>query len=110
MPVWVVFLVPAFLLGLATFMVLALRRQTELLTEGRAAPAVAANLRKVHHTHGGSATIIHYEFPLLSGGIARGKGSSQRKGVAPGNVLCVIYDPNNPRRSSLYPFELVRVT
>src|SRR5262249_36248244 len=61
----------------------------------------------LHHSYGGSATIIHYEFPTLIGGMVSGKSSSQRKGVATGAVMCVVYDPDNPRRSSVNPLELV---
>ena len=107
--IWLAVLIPGALLVLVMFMAMMLRQQRELLTEGRPAPALVTRIRKVHHSHGGSATIIHYEFPILSGAIVSGKSSSQRKGVAEGAVLCVVYDPDNPRRSSVYPLELVRV-
>ena len=109
MSIWLAVLLPAGLLTLLICVVIALRRQIELSAEGRAAPAVVTRLQKVHHSHGGGVTIIHYEFRLLSGGIAKGKSSSQRKGVTAGTVLSVLYDPNNPRRSALYPLDLVRV-
>ena len=109
MPGWLPALAGIGLLIFAALIAMALRRQMELLSDGRAAPAVVTNISKVHHSHG-SSTIIHYEFPLLSGSIAKGKSASARKGVDTGSVLCVVYDPNNTNRSSPYPLCLVKVS
>ena len=109
MPSWLAILAGLGLLILAACIAMGLRRQMELLSEGRVAPAVVTKIIKEQHQHG-SSTIIHYEFPLLSGSIAKGKSACTRKGVAVGSVLCAVYDPNNTRRSSLYPLSLVKVS
>ena len=108
MPSWPAIVVGIGLLILAAGIAMALRRQMELLSEGRAAPAIVTKISKEQHQHG-SSTIIHYEFPLLSGNIAKGKSACSRKGVDTGTVLPVVYDPNNTRRSAIYPLSLVRV-
>jgi len=52
--------------------------------------------------------VIHYEFRLLNGIVAKGK-SSASKAPAGDAPLCVLYDPENPRRNARYPFSLVRL-
>ena len=56
-----------------------------------------------------AATTIHYEFRLQGGGIAKGKSSSAGNRAAAGDILRVLYDASNPRRSAVYPLALVRV-
>jgi len=45
---------------------------------------------------------------LMSGVIATGKSDTSRKPPAVGTVLCVVYLPDEPRRSAPYPLALVR--
>jgi hypothetical protein len=52
---------------------------------------------------------MKYEFPLVEGGIGKGKGSPSRKPLAVGSTITVIYDRDNPRRNSPYPMEMVRI-
>jgi hypothetical protein len=59
-------------------------------------------------THGGSHRTISYAFPLLSGAMATGKSDSTRKAPETGAVLCIVYDPDRPRRSQPYPIPFVR--
>jgi len=96
--------------GVATFgglCLLAIRRQHQLLTEGRIAPAVVTGHRKHHTGHGGTHRSMTYEFPLLSGAVATGKCSTSSKPPAIGSVICIVYDPEYPKRSSVYPLSLV---
>jgi hypothetical protein len=96
-------------LGFAALIGLSLRRQMRLLAEGRVTPGVVTRVRKVHHNHGANSLTVSYEFALLNGAVAKGKGSTHRKGLDAGSVVSVLYDPDNVRRSALYPFELVKV-
>lgn len=109
MPFWVPITV-ALAIGTAPILLLVgLNRQKRLLTDGRAAPALVTKLRKHHSSHGGSHRSIRYAFPLLSGSMATGRSDSH-KGADVGSVICVVYDPDRPRRSRPYPFDLVRPT
>ena len=47
---------------------------------------------------------------LLSGAVRKGHSSANKRSVpAVGSVICVIYDPDNPRRNAVYPFSLVEL-
>lgn len=96
--------------GMATFgllCVLAIRRQHQLLAEGRIAPGVVTGHRKHHTGHGGTHRSMTYDFPLLSGAVASGKSATSSKPPAIGSVICVVYDPEFPKRNSVYPLSLV---
>jgi hypothetical protein len=105
MPIWVPFLVGSSLAAGGAVLVLILRRQLRLLSEGR--PALAVVTRYSYAQHG--AKNIHYEFPLLSGGMAKGRSGPIRRLPAIGATLCVIYDRENPRRNAPYPLEMARL-
>jgi hypothetical protein len=81
-----------------------LRKQVRLLTEGRPAPGIVTGWRR---TKGG--TVLRYEFVLLNGATAKGRGKSRRP-PAIGSPICVLYDPENPRRNAPYPLCLVKLT
>lgn len=102
MPMWVSWLVAASLAAIGGLFTLPLRRQSWLLAQGRPAPAVVTR-----HTKTDKGTLVHYEFALLSGSIAKGKSGLTRKPTAIGAALCVFYDPDNPRRNAPYPLPLV---
>jgi hypothetical protein len=92
-------------LGLALFgavMLLPLRGERRLLAEGRAARA-----RIVAEKKTGKETVVEYEFAVLSGAHVRGH---KKQGMHPrpiGSSAWVLYDPDDPKRSALYPFALV---
>ena len=86
-----------------------LRRQRRLLMEGRPAPAVVTNVAKHHSTHGATHRVMTYEFPLLGGGVATGKAHAINKSTDVGATICIVYDPDVPKRSRPYPFSLVKV-
>jgi hypothetical protein len=88
-------------------LLLLLNAQRRLLAEGRPAPALVTKLARHQTSHGVSHQSIRYAFPLLSGSMAIGR-SDARKGQAVGSVICIVYDPDRPRRSLAYPFPLVR--
>lgn len=84
----------------------AIRRQRTLLSEGRAAPARITTLKKRHGSHGSTHHEIHYEFPLLGGGMAAGKAAAPKSSVV-GSTIFVLYHPDRPSRNQPYPFSLV---
>ena len=81
-----------------------LRKQMQLLTEGRPAPGIVTRHRRTK-----DGTIIRYEFALLNGATAKGRGQTRRPPPI-GSRICVLYDPENPRRNAPYPLYLVRLT
>jgi hypothetical protein len=103
-PVWVPYLVGALLIRPAGFLVLAVRRQSRLLAEGH--PAQGAVTRHTRADHG--KTRNHYEFRMLSGAVAKGS-TAGRNAIAIGAPVCIIYDPDNPRRNAIYPLPFVRL-
>jgi hypothetical protein len=102
-----------FLLGVlaamaGTLVLYGLNCQRRLLSEGRAAQAVVTEVRKHHTTHGGSYRTVNYTFQLMSGAMRSGKSEAPRKPPAIGSTVWIVYDPDRPRRSRLYPFPLVK--
>jgi hypothetical protein len=87
-----------------TIFALVIRRQTRLLTEGRPAQGIVTSLKRMD-----KAMQVSYEFRLLSGATAKGKSTAGRRPPAVGSAVCVLYDPENPRRNALYPLQLVRL-
>ncbi len=94
----------AFLIGLGTLLVFLIRRQSQLLSDGRPAPA-----RVTGHFRVKQGYMLKYEFRTLSGEVVKGRGGARRKPLPAGSIVCVVYDSDNPRRNALYPFELVRL-
>ena len=107
-PLWVAPLV-AVALALGSLLILvSLRREWMLLMDGRGAAARVTATKKHSSSHGGHTYRVSYEFHTLSGGVRTGKYSSQQAPPAEGATIRVIYDPDNPARSSPYPLALVR--
>ena len=104
MPKWLPYLLSGGLVAIAFGITIPLRIQMRLLTEGRPAPGTVTGQRRTR-----DGTILRYEFVLLNGATAKGRGQSRRP-PAVGSPVCVLYDPENPRRSAPYPFSLVRLT
>ena len=49
------------------------------------------------------------QMPPPTGPVAYGTPNpSQSTGLAVGSVICVLYDPNRPRKNTRYPLPLVR--
>lgn len=86
---------------------LPVRRQRRLLEEGRAAPAVVTAHTVHSGSHGDKHRSIAYEFPLLSGAVRKGTSATSDKPPAIGSVVCVVYDPELPKRNAVYPLSLV---
>ena len=104
MPSWLPYLLSGGLVAIAFGITIPLRIQMRLLTEGRPAPGTVTGHRRTK-----DGTILRYEFVLLNGATAKGRGQSRRP-PAIGAPICVLYDPENPRRNAPYPLTLVKLT
>lgn len=102
LPPFVAYLVAGALALAAGCVLLPLRGQRRLLSEGRAAPALVTRHAKDQH-----GTTFDFEFAALSGSKLKGKGGPRSKPPAVGSTIWVVYEADNPRRSAAYPLSLV---
>jgi len=102
LPPWFPYPITAFVAGLGAFLAVRLARQMRLLAEGRPAPGRMTGVRKV------KTLVVLYEFELLNGTTLKGRAPMSK---APDSTqpLCILYDPENPRRNAVYPLPLVRL-
>jgi len=103
-PVWISWMpLIGFLVAPAIFAVM-IRKQWRLLANG--APA-AGTVTKVQRR---KQLYVSYDFKLPSGEVFNGRsGASWKNPPQPGDRICILYDPDNPRRNNVYPPELVRL-
>jgi hypothetical protein len=89
---------------------LPLLSQRRLLANGRAALGHVTSHSAEHHgTHGAKlGKKFHYEFQLLSGATGKGAAGPSKNPPAIGGTICVLYDPETPRKNAPYPLSLVR--
>ena len=107
-PSWVPSLMGVSLLASAAVVFFQLKRQKQLLADGRATVAVALKSKRRSGEHG-QYYIIEYEYRQMNGSMCKGKlraGSA----VTAGSEFILVYDPDNPKRAGKYPFPLVRVS
>jgi hypothetical protein len=98
-------LLPLFFAAAAFLIILKLRCESRLLSEGRPAPGEVIKTRRSD-----KHVVVTYEFRLLSGALRKGKSSCSRRNVpGVGSPVTVIYDPENPKRNALYPLSLVKL-
>ena len=105
MSLWIPYLAFGGLAAIACVCAIRLRNQMQLLTDGRPAPGIVTG-----HWRTKDGTILRYEFLLLNGATAKGRGGQSRRPPAVGSPICVLYDPENPRRNAPYPLTLVKLT
>jgi uncharacterized protein DUF3592 len=108
-PVWLAFVIPPVPVLIAGALILVLRRQAQLLAEGRAALATITSTEK---RKGAETTTwrVRYEWRLLSGAIRTGRYDAQRKTPpASGTLIPIVYDRDEPKRHARYPLSLVRI-
>lgn len=101
-PVLLPYLVAAALAVGGALVLLPLRIQRRLLAEGRAAQG-----RVTRHKRGQHGTSARFEFVALSGSRFEGETGPRFRLPPVGSLVCVLYDPDHPPRSALYPFSLV---
>jgi hypothetical protein len=104
MPSWIPAFVAVGLIFPGLLLLYMIRRQIQLLSEGRPAPAIVLGHRRIK---GGK--MMQYEFPLPGGGIGKGRGGKSRRPAAVGSTITVVYDRDNPKRNAPYPFDMVRI-
>jgi hypothetical protein len=104
MPWWLPVAAAAGLIAVGILLIWIMRRQLALLSDGRPAAALVTA-----HKRGQHGKSIVYEFPLLGGGVAKGRGGETRKPPAVGSTVTVIYDRDRPGRNAIYPMSMVRV-
>lgn len=108
-PEWLGLLMGAVLLFPILPLRYVLRRQSRLLSEGRATEARVIQSKKVLDGES-SYQRVEYEFRALSGATRRViVHASLRAVVAPGSSATLLYDPDDPNRFAIYPLSLVRV-
>ena len=103
LPAWLPYLLAAMVAIPAFLLPIPVRREARLLAEGRPAPGRVIGFKKTD-----KSVRVRYEFRLLNGAIAEGK-FNQSKPPVEGMPICVLYDPENPRRNAPYPLSLVRL-
>jgi len=108
MPIWLPFFASTAVAVFGIVCVVWLTFEKRLVRDGRAAPAIVTKITTHRTSHGGTHWHVHYEFRLLNGRLAAGKSHAWRKTPAVGSAICVVYDPDRPRRSLPYPVRLVR--
>jgi hypothetical protein len=103
-PSWLPLLVALSLAGTGAFLVYFLGRQKRLLSEGRPAPAIVTRYTSGQH----GSKYAHYEF-AAGRAVAKGATGVARGSPKIGDTLCVVYDPEKPRRNARYPMDLVKL-
>jgi hypothetical protein len=103
LPLWLAYSITSIVAAPALLLPIPLRRQIRLLAEGQPAPA---RVTRVNRTN--TAILVRYEFSLPSSAMVQGRANAS-KPPADGAPLCVLYDPENPRRNTIYPLSLVRL-
>ena len=94
----------------AMALILAVRRQSNLLVYGRPAMATVIKVER-KRTDKGAFWLVHYEWTTMSGATRTGKYKHGKKQVpAVGDLIPVVYDRDNTFRSSKYPMAFVAIS
>ena len=103
-PFWFPIVLFPLVCAVSSLICLMLLRARRYLAYGVPAPA-----RVIHVTpRPGSASTIDYQFPLAEG--SAGQGSCLTSDPPPeGSIVCIVYDPKNPSRNTLYPITLAKL-
>jgi hypothetical protein len=102
LPEWFPYLMTALVAGMGSMVAVQVARQMRLLAEGQTAPGRMTGVRRT------KTLSVLYEFETPDGATIKGR-SPVSKRPEEGATLCVLYDPDRPRRNSLYPMQLVRL-
>jgi Protein of unknown function (DUF3592) len=110
--------VPAFLpfvIGLSMILpgaiiLWSVRRQRTMLERGRAAIGRVTSTRRFRGHNRRATFYVYYEFTTYSGAVSKGRGNANKQGEpVTGSEVVVLYDMDNPKRTALYPLQMVRV-
>jgi len=109
-PMWPVMAIPVVAGFAALSLIVLVRRQLNLLTNGRPALAVITKVER-KRTDKGSFWRVHYEWTLLSGATRTGRyKDSGKQPPALGATIPIVYDKDDPSRNSKYPLGLVSIS
>lgn len=104
-PVWVAMAPSLMLFFVALAIGLPILSQRKLLQYGQPAPAIVTRTTPVKN-----GRMVSYRFLDSVNNIIDGRVTvSSSKAPEPGAVVAILYDPNNSKRSSLYPPQMVRL-
>jgi hypothetical protein len=107
---WPATVVPLVCGAAALALIMAMRRDWNLLAYGRPALAKVIKVAKKQGTHTGTHWMVHFEWTILSGATRKGKYQLDSKHPpALGQMVPIVYDRDNTHRHSKYPMSLVRV-
>jgi hypothetical protein len=86
------------------------QRQRSVLERGRAAIGRVTTTRNFHRQNRRATVYVYFEFTTYSGALRKGRGNATKQGApAVGSEVVILYDMDNPKRTALYPLQLVRV-
>jgi len=106
-PLFVIPIVSLSLVGMAAGVAAGLRRQWNLLSDGRVTLARVTNTKKVNSDKR-RAYKVTCEFQTLSGASQSSRYETWKTPPPVGSVIPILYHRDNPRRTSPYPVSLVR--
>jgi hypothetical protein len=106
-PLFVIPIVSLSLLGMAAGVAASLRRQWNMLSDGRVTLARVTNLKKVNSDKR-RAYKVTCEFQTLSGAPQSSRYETGKTPPPVGSVIPILYHRDNPKRTSAYPVPLVR--
>jgi hypothetical protein len=87
-----------------------LKRQRSLLSEGRPAVAVIMKIRWVGSNEGGGKYRASYQYLAQGGQTYKGSFRGSKRGCgAVGDSITVLYDADNPKRSTRYPMQFAKI-
>jgi hypothetical protein len=103
-PAWIAWTIGILICALGGFMQWRVAAQRGLLENGRAAPGAITKISGSRDHR-----IAHYEFALLNGSVKNGRCRGRRNVGPVGGNVCVVYDPENLKRSCTYPMRFWRL-
>ena len=101
---WLAIAVACSLLIPAAAFAYRLRWERRLLEEGTPTSAMVVAHSRTQH-----GVVVQYEYALPSGGMKTARSGPMRRAPDIGDQICILYDPENPRRSTPYPMQFYRV-
>ena len=108
-PSWPATVVPLVCGVAAVALIHVVRRQSNLLANGRPVMGTVTKVEK-KRTDNGTFWLVHYEWTTLSGATRNGRYRQGKKNVpAPGALIPIVYDRDNNFRHRKYPMPFVNI-
>ena len=103
-PAWLAWMPPLMFVWPPIMFWLMIRTQWRLLADGVPVSAVVTRIKRSKKTN------VQYEFKIPAGEAVKGRSPvSHRNAPEVGAQVCVLYHPDNPRKNSIYPMEMVKL-